>query len=135
MLAHLDSEQRPSYVLVVEDEALIRVLISEELRTAGLSVIEASNADEAWSYAAAGGPIDLLFSDFQMPGSMSGLELARKLKQRSPNLDVIITSGRVKSDEVSDVGAFLAKPYLPERAVAAVLKTLKSRGGKNLHDA
>jgi two-component system, response regulator PdtaR len=130
MLAYLETKPRPSYVLVVEDEALIRVLISEELRTAGLSVIEASNADEAWSYAAAGGPIDLLFSDVQMPGSMSGLELARKLKQRSPNLDVIITSGRVKPDDVSEVGAFLAKPYLPERAVAAVLTALQSRGGR-----
>ena len=71
MLAHLESKQRPAYVLVVEDEALIRILIAEELRTAGLSVIEASNADEAWSYATAGGPIDVLFSDFQMPGSKS----------------------------------------------------------------
>jgi two-component system, response regulator PdtaR len=128
MLAYVASKPRTSYVLVVEDEALIRVLISEELRIAGLSVIEASNADEAWSYAEAGGPIDLLFSDFQMPGSMSGLDLARKLKQLSPNLDVIITSGRVKPEEISGIGAFLAKPYLPERAVAVVLAALQSKG-------
>ncbi len=127
MLAYLESKPRQSYILVVEDEVLIRALICEELRSAGLNVIEASNADEAWSYATAGGPIDLLFSDFQMPGSMSGLELAQRLKQREPDLDVIITSGRVRPDEINDVGAFLAKPYLPERAVAAVLTALRSR--------
>jgi two-component system, response regulator PdtaR len=128
MLGLLKSKPRQEHVLVVEDEVLIRVLVAEELRSAGLCVIEASNADDAWSYAAAGGPIDLLFSDIQMPGSMSGLDLARKLKNRSPRLDVIMASGQATPKDVADVGAFLAKPYSPGHAVAAVLNALRSKG-------
>jgi two-component system, response regulator PdtaR len=127
MMALLKSQPRQNHVLVVEDEVLIRVLVADELRSAGLCVVEASTADEAWSYAAAGGPVDLLFSDIQMPGSMSGLDLARKLKRRSPDLDVIIASGQATASDVADIGAFLPKPYLPGRAVDIVLSALRSR--------
>ena len=59
-------------VLVVEDEILIRFLISEHLRDVGFTVIEASNADDAAAVIQSESPVDLVFSDINMPGGMDG---------------------------------------------------------------
>ena len=56
-------------VMIVEDDVIIRFPIAEALRIAGLEVIEASNADEAWSFLLSGQHVELIFSDIQMPGS------------------------------------------------------------------
>jgi two-component system, response regulator PdtaR len=122
-------EIRPRYVLVVEDEALLRAFIADELRMAGFTVIEAGDADDAWTYLCAGGPVDVLFSDILMPGSMDGLDLARKLKLRAPEVDVIIISGKQTPAKSDAFDAFLAKPFPAERAVAAVLTTMRARRG------
>jgi two-component system, response regulator PdtaR len=123
-------EERGSrYVLVVEDETLLRAFIADELRMAGFAVIEAGDADDAWTYLSAGGPVDVLFSDVLMPGSMDGLDLARKLKQQAPDVDVIIISGKQTPAKSEAFDAFLAKPFPAERAVAAVLTTLRAKRG------
>jgi two-component system, response regulator PdtaR len=122
-------ETRPRYVLVVEDEALLRAFIADELRMAGFTVIEAGDADDAWTYLSAGGPVDVLLSDLLMPGSMDGLDLARKLKQQTPDVDVIIISGKQTPSKSEVFDAFLAKPFSAERAVAAVLTTLRAKRG------
>ena len=58
---------RAARILVVEDEALIRVLIAEELRLEGFRVIEADRADDALTYIKAGEQVDLVFSDIRRP--------------------------------------------------------------------
>ena len=73
-------------VLVVEDEVLVQVVIAEALREAGMRVIEVGNADEAMEHIEAGTPIDFVFTDIEMPGSMNGLELVRRLQARRPLL-------------------------------------------------
>ena len=57
-------------ILVVEDEALVRMVMAEEFRAAGYVVIECANADEAWDLLMSGISVDLLFSDVQMPGRL-----------------------------------------------------------------
>jgi two-component system, response regulator PdtaR len=86
---------RPSTarILVVEDEVLICAVIAEELRAAGFSVIEAGRADEALAYIKAGEQVDLVFSDIQTPGSLNGLQLAKTLRDKYPDIPVILTSG------------------------------------------
>jgi CheY-like chemotaxis protein len=54
-------------VLVVEDEVLVRLIIAEELRSAGFQVIEAANADEALAVLANIRDVSLIFSDIRMP--------------------------------------------------------------------
>ncbi len=54
--------------LVVEDEMLIRIMVSDSLRDAGLNVIEAFNADEAIRILHSGVKVDLMLSDVRMPG-------------------------------------------------------------------
>jgi CheY-like chemotaxis protein len=111
-------------VLLVEDEALIRALLAEELRNHGLLVVEASDADEAWAYLQAGGHVDLVFSDVIMPGMMNGIELLRRVKAHYPQMKTIVTSGYAGPVNVSEVGVFIPKPYRLEVAAKITLQSL-----------
>jgi two-component system, response regulator PdtaR len=114
---------RPAHVLVIDDDVLIRALIAGLLRSAGLCVVEAGNADEAWSYVQSGAPVDLLFSDVEMPGSMNGGELAHRVRERDPGIEVILTSGSKGARFVKGF-TFLPKPYRLGQALAIVLDAL-----------
>jgi CheY-like chemotaxis protein len=113
-----------AHILLVEDEAVVRVLLADEFRNAGLEVIEAATADEAWSYLRAGGRADLVFSDVSMPGSMDGLELRRRVRSTFPEIKVIITSGNLKPAERGEIETFLPKPFLFAQAVQVTLAAL-----------
>ncbi|OYV41244.1 MAG: hypothetical protein B7Z81_01240 [Acidocella sp. 20-61-6] len=123
MLPDQKSEPVPvlQHVLLVEDEVLIRALLAEELRSAGLVVVEAATADEAWAYLEAGGQADLVFSDVTMPGSMNGVELVQRVKTVFPRIKTIITSGNPGPANISSIATFLQKPY---RLAEAARKTL-----------
>ncbi len=114
----------PARVLVVEDEALIRLLVADALRDAGFAVVEAARADEALTYIEAGGQVDLVFTDVHMPGFVNGLDLARQLRARFPSLPVIITSGNLGPHLPDPPGVFIPKPYDPHRVLAVVCETL-----------
>ncbi len=103
--------QPPAAVLLVEDEILIRMLLAEELRAEGLCVIEAANADEAWDYLQTGSGIGLVFSDVNMPGSMDGLELARRVNAEFAGVEIIVTSGNLGPRDGAVCGLFIPKPY------------------------
>ena len=79
-------------ILVVEDEPLIRFAIAEALRELGVSVVEAASAEEAWRYLMSGESVDLVFTDHRMPGSMTGAQLAIRIRREYPSLVVIVTS-------------------------------------------
>lgn len=111
-------------ILVVEDEVLIRLMVCEELRDAGLKVIEAENADEALACLRAEIGVDLLFTDIRMPGSMDGVELARRALVNFPALKVLLTSGHVLPQEVPVGLPLLSKPYRLADAVLLILGVL-----------
>ncbi len=112
-------------VLVVEDEVLLRAVLADQLREAGLTVVEAGNADEALAYLNSGGRVDLVFSDIEMPGSMNGLALAREIRVRHSTLPIILTSGKSWPwEQNGSLGAFIPKPYDLARAISIVLSTL-----------
>lgn len=119
-----DQAPHPASVLVVEDEVLIRALLAETLRGQGLTVVEAMNADEAWTYLESGGVVDLLLSDIRMPGSMNGVELARRVRARYPQVKVILTSTDQAGANMAEIGVFIPKPYRLETAAAAALRSL-----------
>lgn len=117
--------QERKCVLVVEDEFLIRIMLSEELRDAGYHVIEACDAAEALSVLKTVGP-DLIISDVRMPGSIDGLDLLARVRENSPTLPVIIISGHLLPAQAMIEGAtqFVAKPFLLEAVVEAARKAL-----------
>lgn len=108
-------------ILVVEDEFLIRLMLSESLREAGYHVIEACNADEALVVIDLTLP-DLIISDVRMPGSLDGMELLALVKRSHPKLPIIITSGHLREANALEAGAdyFIPKPYAFEPILKAV---------------
>jgi CheY-like chemotaxis protein len=116
--------RQPVRIVVVEDEVLIRLLVANELREAGFVVIEATCADDALSYFQAGGQVDLVLSDIRLPGSLSGVDLARLLRKDLPSLPIILTSGNPGTEYMNDVTLFVPKPYKVEHVVALVFSTL-----------
>jgi len=109
-------------LLVVEDEILIRLATADYLRENGYRVLEASNASEALSVFAAGEPIELVFSDINMPGRMSGNVLADWIHQQFPDVKVLLTAGELSAphDPSSKYGPVMIKPYSHEALLAQI---------------
>lgn len=114
-------------ILIVDDDGLMRALLSETLEEAGFSCVTAEDAMEAAS-ALERGRFSLLLSDVDMP-DLSGLSLARAVREWRPGLPVILMSGtggsRVEEAFRSGAREFLEKPFSMGRAVAAVRTALR----------
>jgi CheY-like chemotaxis protein len=67
-------------VLIVEDEALVRMTAVDMIEEAGFEILEATNADEAILLLEARRDITVVFTDIEMPGSMNGLRLAEAIR-------------------------------------------------------
>jgi CheY-like chemotaxis protein len=102
-------------VLVVEDDALIRMAAAEIVKEMGCVAYAAANADDAVDLLEAHPEIALLFTDIDMPGTMDGLELAEVVHTRWPHVRLIVTSAhtQVPDDDLPDHGKFIQKPYYP----------------------
>jgi CheY-like chemotaxis protein len=113
-------------ILVVEDEALVRLDAIDMLNDAGFRVIEATNADEAIAILEKRPDIRVVVTDIQMPGSMDGLKLAATIRNRWPPIALIVTSGRVsvKPQDLPERGRFLPKPYTGLNLVEAIQAAL-----------
>ena len=118
------TNRRP-LVLVVEDEALIRMVTVDWLRDCGIDCLEAADADAAMSLLQSDGNIALVFSDVRMPGQMDGVDLARWLREHRPHIPVILTSANAlpSSADFAATLPFFRKPY-DLSAVAARVKEL-----------
>jgi CheY-like chemotaxis protein len=79
-------------ILVVEDEAMIRMFVAEYLQDCGHEVLEAGNVAEAKDILA-DTPVDLVFSDINMPGSENGFALEKWVRRHYPATKVLLTSG------------------------------------------
>jgi CheY-like chemotaxis protein len=105
-------------VLLVEDEALISMMVSDALSELGFEVHEAATADEALRYLGEGGAVDVLFTDINLPGSMTGAELAQRARALKPELPVVYASGGFRGDDLPNRvpdSVFVRKPYDPRR--------------------
>jgi len=104
-------------ILLTEDDPIVRKFAAQSLRHLGYHVFECANSTEALTlWSEHGQEIDLLFSDMIMPGGMNGLDLAEALKQKSPGLKIIISSGySIETSRLSvsweDDITYLPKPY------------------------
>jgi CheY-like chemotaxis protein len=102
-------------ILVVEDEVLIRAPMAEYLRDCGYRVFEAADTAEAKAMLNADTPVDLVFTDVNMPGAENGLILASWVREHFPDIKVILTSGvaniTTNAGDPRMDGAVLRKPY------------------------
>jgi PAS domain S-box-containing protein len=116
-------------VLVVEDNDALRRLVLRQLRQLGYQTVEAENAVAALALLQDGQAVDLLFTDLVMAGAIGGIELARTVTARWPDIRILLTSGfsDTKPDDGSEQpveARLLSKPYQKQdlaRAVRAAL--------------
>jgi len=102
---------RLSTILVVEDEILTRLATADHLREAGYRVLEAADGDEARRLLRTAEPIEIVFSDINMPG-MDGIGLARWIAKELPDVKVVLTSGDLRNAPAARIAAhYLEKPY------------------------
>jgi CheY-like chemotaxis protein len=119
-------------VLVVEDDDAVRELAVATLADLGYAVLKARDANAALTIVESGVPIDLLFTDVVMPGPLKSPELARKARDRLPNLAVLYTSGYTQNAIVHhgrlDEGVeLLSKPYSREALARKLRHVLASQ--------
>jgi PAS domain S-box-containing protein len=115
-------------VLLVEDEAGVRVLVARMLANLGYTVLEAREGDEALGLAKAyaGPSIDLLLTDVVLP-RRGGWALAESIAADFPHIKVLFTSGYaeqgiVQHGQIERSAAFLAKPF----SVAALARKVRA---------
>jgi DNA-binding NtrC family response regulator len=102
---------RASTILVVEDDILTRMAAADHLRDCGYRVLEAADAEEARTLLRASEPIEVVFSDVNMPG-VDGIRLAQWIAKEFPDLKVVLTSGDLRNAAAAQIAThFLAKPY------------------------
>ena len=117
-------------ILVVDDEHAVRRSLTESLAVAGYQVLQASSADEALR-ALSTSDIDLMLSDIRMPG-MDGIELLRRAKATSPDLEVMMMTGYATVEtaiEAMKLGArdYLAKPFARDELLLRIERVLNER--------
>jgi CheY-like chemotaxis protein len=116
-MSETNTKNAAETILVVEDEVLLREIECSILESCGYRVLEADSSSKAldvWNQQ--GEKIDLLLTDMVLPPGISGLDLAKRLRDRQPRLKVIFTTGKIDhqlDDETLERmnARFLQKPY------------------------
>ena len=99
-------------VLVVEDDALLLYSVAHALRGDGCLVLEARTGEEAIAHLKAAKRVDVLFTDIQLAGPLSGWDVAEACRSSRHDMPVIYTSGNAADRRRAVAGSrFFEKPY------------------------
>lgn len=115
-------------MLVVDDEPAVRAIIARSLEEAGFRVLQAGEGADALGLVDRYGPPQIVLTDLTMPG-ISGVALARRLKERWPALPIVFMSG-YSAEELRQQGTIgleeglIQKPFSPGGLVASVAAAL-----------
>jgi len=129
-----DTHSFQAVILIVEDEALLRMSLADSLRDCGFLPIEACNADEAVEILEMDVEIDVVLTDVRMPGNMDGFGLAKWIRENRPELPVFVASGYSGkfdlAEELCASEAYFTKPFnvsevAPKLKAAAHARRLK----------
>lgn len=121
---------RPPVILVVDDEALLRMLATEHFEEAGFEVIEAENGAAALAALQERPDIQAVFTDVQMPGRPDGFALARAVRKASPTCAIVVVSGRATPNpaDLADGVHFVSKPYWGSEVVSLISGMIRRSG-------
>jgi PAS domain S-box-containing protein len=116
------AQSRPLRILLVEDNPQVAEVVTSLLAERGHSVTHAENADEALGMLEAGVTFDLVFSDLVMPGERDGLDLARVVRERWPELPLLLATGYSDAANRATQEGFtlLIKPYPPSTLLSVL---------------
>jgi len=114
----------PATILVVDDDALIAMSTVDLIEDLGYSVFEANTGSGALDILRSGTPVDLIVTDYAMPG-MTGLELAGAARELRPDLPVLLATGyaELPSGATTDLPR-LAKPFRQDQLATEIAKAL-----------
>jgi len=118
-------------ILIVDDEQVIREVLTEKLTNAGYQCVTAGNSSEALRKLETDNTFSLVLSDIDMPGQ-NGISLLRDIKSRSNDIDVVMVTGVVDIDtavQAIRLGAsdYITKPFNLDEVVITVERTLDKR--------
>jgi CheY-like chemotaxis protein len=107
------TRHKRNVVLIVEDEPIVRMSISDALFQAGFEVLASANGTEALEVLAVRPDILAVVTDIVMPGAVDGFELAREVQLRWPDIGVIVVSGQMEPPKTHCPNGvlFLSKPF------------------------
>ena len=115
----------PHRLLLVEDEFLIRLTLSETLSDDGFEVVEAADSDSALALLEQQGEFAMMLTDIQLPGALDGTALAARARTARPDLPVIFMSGRPQHCAAPHpLDTYVNKPYSPATLSATVRRIL-----------
>jgi two-component system, response regulator PdtaR len=108
--------QQRAVILLVEEDGRVRRDIAKHLVEHGFDVIEASDSDQALALLQGRADVRGFVTDAHVPGRIDGFELARVVRERWPDIGVVMMSGHsdASSGPIPPGGEFIAKPYLFE---------------------
>jgi PAS domain S-box-containing protein len=112
-------------VLIVEDDSMVAELAAGMLNELGFEAIVTHSAKEALERLSGDRRPTVVFTDIVMPGGMSGIELARKVRTRFPELPVLLTTGYSEHVAAEQEFPILQKPYEMKSLADALGKLLK----------
>jgi two-component system, response regulator PdtaR len=117
--------EKQKTVLIVDDEPGLRTVVRFIVEDARFRTKEAASADEALQILYADG-INVVLTDIEMPGSLDGLALAKKIRSKWQHVKVILMSGRTlpRRNELPDETQILAKPFSPDRLMYVIQEAL-----------
>ena len=114
-------------LLVLDDEALVRVFLGKNLRSLGYTVLEGADGPEGLDICRRK-PVDLVLMDWSMPG-MSGPEMLAALRALNPRLRVVVCSGHtLQPEHLQGCAAVLPKPVFIEELWEVVRQALDGEG-------
>ncbi len=121
---------KPPAVLIVEDEPLIRMEAVYMMEDAGFRTFDAASAQDALALFDAHDDIGILFTDINMPGSMDGLQLAKIVHERRPEVSIMIASGAfdVEKLDLPKGACFFPKPYVTHQIMQALAQISGTAG-------
>jgi two-component system nitrogen regulation response regulator NtrX len=125
--------------LIIDDEANIRRMVGALLTSEGFEVRDAGDGSSGVNLAVQTDP-DVVLLDLMMPGGMDGMATLQALKQKRPDLPVVMMSGRAglaDAVKATQLGAhnFLEKPLTPEGVLLSVRSALELRRARREADA
>jgi len=134
------TQQGDETILVVEDDPLVRTYVLAQIARLGYRTLSASNGPEALNVLRSSEPIDLLFTDVIMPGSINGRELSIEALKLRPDLKVLFTSGYTENamdhDGRLEQGVqLLRKPYRRSDLASMIRAALMGRGVSMLRES
>ena len=124
-------------ILVVDDEARMRKLVSDFLVREGFEVLEAGDGEKAMDIFYSNTDIALVILDVMMP-KMDGWQVLREMRESSQVPVIMLTARSDEKDELRGfelgVDEYVTKPFSPRTLVARVNAILRRTGGKEEND-